>query len=74
MKVFLTSSFSVLSLDIRTIPIKKARNSAFSVFLAGHAHLTNVWFAEIKRENLPNERSIRIRLEHLSRKIDFNEI
>ena len=44
------------------------KGEKFSFFrLPGHAHLRNVWLAEIKRENLPNERSTRIRLE------DFEE-
>ena len=41
------------------------KGEKFSFFhLPGHAHLRNVWLAEIKRENLPNEQSIRIRLKH----------
>ena len=57
MKVFLTSWFSVLWLDVRNHSNKKGEK--FSCFrLPGHAHLRNVWLAKLKRENLPNERSI----------------
>ena len=35
------------------------KGEKFSCFhLPGHAHLRNVWLAKLKRENLPNERSI----------------